>query len=96
VAGTTYWLGIHAAADFDSRDDIYWITTDPTVGNGMESLGGTMDNWFLNGQEHAFYLIGNAGAVPEPATWAMMLVGFGGIGWSMRRRRTTCAVPQVA
>ncbi|WP_260600228.1 PEPxxWA-CTERM sorting domain-containing protein [Sphingomonas endolithica] len=33
-----------------------------------------------------------AGAVPEPATWAMMLVGFGGIGFSMRRRlkvRTT-------
>lgn len=26
-------------------------------------------------------------AVPEPATWAMMLVGFGGIGMTMRRRR---------
>ena len=26
-------------------------------------------------------------AVPEPATWAMMLIGFGGIGYSMRRRR---------
>jgi hypothetical protein len=25
--------------------------------------------------------------VPEPATWAMMLVGFGGIGMAMRRRR---------
>jgi hypothetical protein len=25
--------------------------------------------------------------VPEPATWAMMLVGFGGIGLAMRRRR---------
>ncbi|MFD1786666.1 choice-of-anchor C family protein [Sphingomonas floccifaciens] len=25
-------------------------------------------------------------AVPEPATWAMMLIGFGGIGASMRRR----------
>lgn len=28
-----------------------------------------------------------AAAVPEPATWAMMLVGFGGIGMAMRRRR---------
>lgn len=27
------------------------------------------------------------GAVPEPATWAMMIVGFGAIGASMRRRR---------
>lgn len=26
-------------------------------------------------------------AVPEPATWAMMLFGFGGIGLAMRRRR---------
>ncbi len=28
-------------------------------------------------------------AVPEPATWAMMLLGVGLIGGSMRRRRTT-------
>ena len=27
------------------------------------------------------------GAVPEPATWAMMLVGFGGMGYAMRRNR---------
>ena len=26
-------------------------------------------------------------AVPEPSTWAMMLIGFGGIGVSLRRRR---------
>lgn len=26
-------------------------------------------------------------AVPEPGTWAMMLLGFGAIGYSMRRRR---------
>jgi hypothetical protein len=29
----------------------------------------------------------NIQAVPEPATWAMMLIGFGGIGLAMRRRR---------
>ena len=32
-------------------------------------------------------LSGQIQAVPEPATWAMMLLGFGGIGMSMRRRR---------
>ena len=30
---------------------------------------------------------GTVGAVPEPGTWAMMLLGFGAIGASMRRRR---------
>ena len=34
-------------------------------------------------------------AVPEPATWGMMLLGFGAIGFSMRRRRKTY-LPQVA
>jgi hypothetical protein len=32
-----------------------------------------------------------AAAVPEPGTWAMMLLGFGAIGYSMRRRRSTTA-----
>ncbi len=27
-------------------------------------------------------------AVPEPATWAMMLVGFGAVGYAMRRRKS--------
>ena len=30
-----------------------------------------------------------AGAVPEPGTWAMMLIGFGAVGFAMRRRRRT-------
>lgn len=35
----------------------------------------------------------NQPAVPEPSTWAMMLVGFGAVGGAMRRRKA--ATPKV-
>jgi hypothetical protein len=35
------------------------------------------------------------GVVPEPSTWAMMLLGFGAVGYSVRRRRKA-VLPQVA
>jgi len=35
--------------------------------------------------------LNNVPAVPEPATWAMMLLGFGGIGYVMRRRHADTA-----
>jgi hypothetical protein len=33
------------------------------------------------------YKTGTPPVVPEPATWAMMLAGFGTVGYAMRRRR---------
>ena len=30
-------------------------------------------------------------AVPEPASWALMLMGFGAIGYGVRRQRKTMA-----
>ena len=36
--------------------------------------------------------LSTGGAVPEPATWAMMLVGFGGLGAVLRRRRNQIAL----
>lgn len=38
-------------------------------------------------QTQASATAGIAAAVPEPETWAMMLIGFGAVGASMRRRR---------
>jgi phospholipase/lecithinase/hemolysin len=32
-------------------------------------------------------LVGLRGVVPEPATWGMMILGFGAVGFAMRRRR---------
>jgi hypothetical protein len=36
---------------------------------------------------HITKTVSGVAAVPEPATWAMMLFGFGGIGATLRRRR---------
>ncbi len=36
-----------------------------------------------------------APGVPEPATWAMMITGFGCIGWGLRRRRSTVSRPAL-
>jgi hypothetical protein len=45
----------------------------------------------------AFNLRSPPTGVPEPATWAMMLLGFGGIGMAMRRsRRRNRFLMQVA
>ena len=36
------------------------------------------------------------GAVPEPATWAMMLIGLGGIGFAARRQNRRSKLLQIA
>jgi hypothetical protein len=35
-------------------------------------------------------------AVPEPGTWALMLLGFGAIGWQIRRSKRSGAIAQFA
>ena len=40
-----------------------------------------------NGPQALFAINGATGAVPEPSTWAMMLLGFGGLGAAARSRR---------
>jgi hypothetical protein len=51
----------------------------------------------LNAQSgSAAVLYQNGVAVPEPATWAMMLMGFGAAGFAVRRRRRTTVLAQLA
>ena len=37
----------------------------------------------------------NMGAIPEPSTWAMMLIGFGAVGFGMRRRKSKGGTQRV-
>jgi len=53
-AGVTYYLGLNLGSP-DGM--IFWETTSAGFGStGWESLGGTFDNWFDNGEDHAFFL----------------------------------------
>ncbi|MBS0479011.1 MAG: PEP-CTERM sorting domain-containing protein [Proteobacteria bacterium] len=54
--------------------------------------GGTDEEWGLD--NFRVTAINATGGVPEPATWAMMLVGFGAVGGALRSRRK--ATPRYA
>jgi hypothetical protein len=44
------------------------------------------------GLSHLQFFADDGGVVPEPATWAMMITGFGLVGAAMRRRKSIAAV----
>jgi hypothetical protein len=49
------------------------------------------NTWSIPGQNAISHIafFGDPGGVPEPSTWAMMLLGFGAAGFALRRRRQT-------
>ena len=48
------------------------------------------------GWSHITWFDTGGTAVPEPGTWAMMLMGFGAAGFAMRRRRRSDGLSQLA
>lgn len=78
-----------------------WLTSNPSLANDV--VGGFyvgvgssatsnylahVDDVTANGTTYNFE---TAGGVPEPATWALMILGFGSAGAMLRRRRTATA-----
>jgi hypothetical protein len=62
-------------------------TEDPFGVLAFSTLGTNFGATYSNSTASTLVVSNSAGAVPEPATWAMMLLGFAGIGIAMRRRR---------
>jgi PEP-CTERM motif len=59
-----------------------WIEIGSATAFSSISFTDTTDIW----DQYFGKVYAAAGAVPEPATWAMMLAGFGMVGGAMRRR----------
>ena len=76
----------------------YTFDVGSLIVNGANTVSFTeVDNQsFFNVGLDNISLDSPTGSVPEPSTWAMMLLGFGAIGVSMRRRRRTHSSLQAA
>ncbi len=82
--GTRYWLSVVPTMLFPPQ----WGWSEGTGGNGSlyQDFFGSRNEIAA---DLAFTLTGDvtSGAVPEPATWAMLIIGFGAVGFAARRRR---------
>jgi len=69
----------------DDGTNEFWRLANPVT------LGASTYTLSINGNNSGAGSLGGSitirQAVPEPSTWAMMLLGFGAVGFAMRRRR---------
>lgn len=90
-ANSFYVVGLH---DNGSSDAVWGNTVDPMVLSRPSVIAG--EYYYNNGGVQAnaggpYELSVNVAGVPEPASWALMLVGVGAMGGALRSRRRAVA-----
>jgi hypothetical protein len=81
-------------ATYDAVTSLGPISVSQTFGTAFNTTFGSVN---LTGATNlSFQAVTAGGAVPEPGTWAMMLVGFTGLGMAMRVRRRNANLSQLA
>ncbi|MEO7411428.1 MAG: PEPxxWA-CTERM sorting domain-containing protein, partial [Sphingomicrobium sp.] len=88
-AGGQVLLGLHWGNVPDSGNPSYGNVSAFYLWDSADV--GSINLTNTQGYSNAVLYQGAIAAVPEPSTWAMMLIGFGGVGVAMRRRRRTGA-----
>ena len=85
--------GFRVSGNFESSFNGTTWSASQTFYDGVQGkppVSGQLKSSFGGG----FYY--TVGGVPEPGTWAMMLLGFGGVGLMMRRQRKPSHLSQLA
>lgn len=80
TAGDLFLIGYGTTIAAGAARTLYGVINDTSYGdNPSTAFAVTLDR------------AGDVGGVPEPATWAMMMLGFGGVGYMLRRRQKVVA-----
>jgi len=89
LSAGAYWIGFEGTASNAFAYSGYLVGAAPDpLGNEAFSVGGSSPYHGADDLDLSIRITDDmaAAAVPEPATWALMLVGFGAIGGALRRR----------
>ncbi len=81
--------------DLGSRTSFDIVGNEAFVFNGTSLFSADLNTGaltMLGNTDRSLFGIAAVSAIPEPATWAMMIIGFGAIGFMMRRRQQTIRV----
>jgi hypothetical protein len=95
TAGSQYAFTLDSAADPAGLGG--WAHYSGSYQGGQGYYRNSAASIFASaGADHAFAtFVETSSAVPEPSTWAMMLLGFGAIGFAMRRRKEPKALARL-
>lgn len=88
-------FGFHAGGAGDGGQGTFFFQFDAGAGVDVITITDRLNSNDTGLSNAALFQTG-PGAVPEPGTWAMMLLGFGAMGVSLQRRRRSHNMPQVA
>ena len=88
-----------AAAPATAAPSVFSIGSGPTasgtltIDNAINTGAATFLSAIMGSNPSQALGIVPVRGVPEPSTWAMMLIGFGAIGVALRRRRKAISAP---
>lgn len=96
--GVTFWTTVYffgSMATIEVSDSARFLVSYPEIIHGFGSAGGLAtlglvlpDGLSIAGEDPI-------AAVPEPSTWAMLLIGFAGVGFAAYRKRRTWLPPTI-